>query len=144
MQVVIDTSVVHLARSPSDELSLLQQVMQQRHTLAVDHEGHILKEYYRHVDFTVNSPVGEWFGVMLQHLEWMSGQLSDQQVDTLEAAGFRDNDDHPFIGVAIRTDSGLLLHSDSDYDVTPEVENALSVLGVRPYRAAQALADSVV
>lgn len=144
MQVVIDTSVVHLARSAGDELSLLQRVMQQNHTLAVDLGKHIIREYYQHVDFTFNSPVGPWFAVMLGRMEWMSGQLSDQQVDALEAAGFHDNDDHPFIGVATRTDSGILLHSDSDYDVTPAVENALRVLGVRPYRAAQALAASIL
>lgn len=118
--------------------------MQQSHTLAVDYDKHIIGEYYQHVDFTFNSPVGAWFVVMLQRMEWMSGRLSDEQVNALEAAGFHDNDDHPFIGVSTRTDSGLLLHSDSDYDVTPAVENALLVLGVRPYRAAQALADSVV
>ncbi len=107
----------------------------------MDDEGYILAEYRRHINF--NDVTGEWFKAVLQRMTWLSGSLDSRQLADLEAAG-GDSDDYPFIGVAMRTDSGLLLHYDRGYDRRVEVRRILAELGVRPYRAKEALAEAVL
>ena len=115
--------------------------MQDRHIVAVDADQLILREYRRNIDF--NSVVGEWFKEISQSLVFFCGLLESSQISDLEAAG-ADDDDYPFIGVAMSTDSGLLFHYDRGYDETPEIRRLLTALEVRPYRATQALAESVL
>ena len=141
MQVVVDTSVVGRADTSLDDMQVLYQVMEGPHELAVDEGNHVLGEYYRHIDF--NGVAGEWFKVVSQRIVYFSGLLEPSQIADLDSAG-GDDDDYPFIGVATRTDSGVLLHYDRGYDESVGIRETLTTLGVRPYRARRALSESVL
>ena len=122
-------------------MRLLYAVMEGGHEIGMDLLGKMLAEYYRYVDF--NGVVGEWFKGVSQGMVFFAGQLEPDEIIKLEDAG-GDDDDYPFIGVAKRTNSGLLFHHDRGYDQSPEIREVLSDLGVKPYRPNQALAEGIL
>ena len=141
MQVVVDTSVIGRASESLEDLQLLCAVLEGQHDVAMDYQGKMAKEYHRYLDF--NGVVGEWYKVVSQRLVCLSGELGKGEIEMLEGVG-GDDDDYPFIGVAMRTNSGLLFHYDRGYDKGAGIREVLAELGVRPYRPAEALAESLL
>lgn len=116
---VIDTNVLIHACSPHDESGLdaqgLIQTIRQSHHIAVDHQGHIQAEYDRNLRDEKGFRL--WIDAMwkLNKVAFRDGQLSNRHHDHLVGRLRFDNDDLPFVAVASRGVSKLLVTEDSDY-----------------------------
>jgi len=107
------------ACSPHDESGLdaqgLIQAIRQSHHIAVDHQGRIQAEYEKNLRDSVIFRL--WIAAMwkLNKVMFRDGQLSNRHYDHLVGQLRFDNDDLPFVAVASRGVSKLLVTEDSDY-----------------------------
>lgn len=136
---VLDTWVLRVAADVSDDLALdalalLREILE-HHSIALDAEGHIWREYQRNI--APKSHVEKWWALMVSRGRTVrcSGKLDRRPEEhLLESLKFH-NDDLPFVGVACKTKSRLLVAEESDY--TDQVaqylklELGVQVLGIR-------------
>ena len=109
------------------------------HSIALDSQGHIQKEYERNLGNVVQFRL--WWSAMWssRKITQRDGRLSNQPRRHLTNTLKFDRDDLPFVAVASRGTSKLLATEDSDY--TAQVRDYLrSALGVDVLSAADALA----
>jgi len=99
-------------------ISLLHQIEEHEHCVAVDFKGEISAEYSRYIP--ARSLVQDWWVSMQQlagriYLE--TGDLAGQHAAQLRNRFRFHDDDVKFVGVASRTADRLLVSEDSDYTV---------------------------
>ena len=111
------------------------------HTLAIDMGGHARSQYQQFLD--ASPLIAQWWAEITRGQSFVvfSGSLSQRQVDRLHQLK-ADSDDFPYLGVAKRCDSRLLIHRDRGYDRDPDrLHYIQNVLQVRPIRYKDALAE---
>ena len=143
MEWVLDTWLLMIAQTPSDERSLdavfLLRQIKLGHRIGLDHGREIVNQYYRNLN--KYSHAAEWLGAMLRRADktmFRTGLLPQDKRDHLTQFLKFDRSDLVFVGVAHEGTDKLLVTEESDY--TPEVRRfLLTDCGVRVASIAEAI-----
>ena len=139
---IIDTTILVHACRPTEESHLdaqeFVQVVRRLHTIALDSQGHIEREYERNL-WDESSFQIWWYAMWRKNkVVRRDGRLPNRHRRHLTDRLKFDRDDLPFVAVASRGSSKLLATEDSDYD--SQVRDYLSSeLGVSVLNTAAAL-----
>ncbi|RMG49111.1 MAG: hypothetical protein D6723_14325 [Acidobacteria bacterium] len=129
----IDTSVLYKAAetNPYAMRFLLNILIEKKHSVAFDTEGHIQIEYRNCLNKTNDTHIRKWYThVIAKKAVFFSGQLPKKHKKKLLNQYKFDRSDLPFVAVCQQTGSKLLVSEDSDY--TPQVKTYLGdELGIR-------------
>jgi hypothetical protein len=120
-------------------ISFLEEI-RSHHCIAVDHDGKIFHEYWRHAP--ANSHVGQWLRQIVNRsdkIHYFDGKLgATHKHKLLNNLGF-DYSDLVFVGVSANSQTKVIVSGDSDYS-QPVRDYLMQKLGVTVLSLQEALA----
>lgn len=126
-EFVIDTIVLYKASEFCKPAITLLYDVNECHTIALDNQSKIFKQYCRCFSIVKNELVKKWWKTITKKtckFNFYDGELPYRIRQTLFNNLSFDRDDEPFVAVASNTKDNLLVSEDSDY--TSQIKNYLN------------------